>query len=234
MEKQSILNSIKKVREISKKRKFPQTFDFCVSLQGLNPKSQDDKVDVFIQLPFSKGKTPKICALVGPELETKAKVFNKVILQSQFKEFSRNKKELKKLASEYDYFVAQANLMGDIATHFGKVLGPQGKMPNPKAGCIVPPVIPTLEPIKLKLEKTIRLATKNQTIVRSGIALENMKDEEIQKNIEASYSNLIHELPREKENIKHVYLKLTMGPSVEITDKGPIIKNETTNTKKTE
>lgn len=231
MDKTAILNSVKKLKEITKKRKFNQTFDICVTLKELNLKSQDDKVDIFFQLPHSKGKKPKICALVGPELETKAKVFDKVIPQSDFPIYSKDPKKLKKLAQEHDYFIAQANLMGDIATHFGKVLGPKGKMPNPKAGCIVPPVIPDLKPIAEKLSKTIRLTTKDQLMVKAGVASEEMKEEEVIDNILAAYNNLLHALPREKQNIKSIYLKLTMGPAIQITDKGPVLKDETKDTK---
>jgi hypothetical protein len=50
-----------------------------------------------------------------------------------------------------------------------------------------------------------------------------MQDEKIADNILTAYTALIHSLPQEKQNIKSIYLKLTMSQSVEITDKGPVI-----------
>jgi large subunit ribosomal protein L1 len=227
MNKKAISESITKLREISKKRNFSQSIDLIVNLKQLNPKNADHKIDLFFQLPKEKQKKPKICALVDKELETKAKIFDKVILKDDFQKYTKDKKATKKLASEYDYFLAQANLMGEIATTFGKVLGPKGKMPNPKANCIVPPVIPTLEPIKKKIESTARFVIKDQLVVKSSVGSENMSEEDITENINFAYNALLHSLPKEKDNIKSIFIKFTMSPSVEITDKGPIIHEKT-------
>jgi len=222
MDKKSILDSVKKVREISGKKKFDQTFDVSVNLVGLNVKKADDKVDLFLQLPNGKGKNSKVCAFVGGELETKAKIFDKVILQDEFSVYKKDKKKLKKLARSFDFFVAQANLMAEIASTFGRVLGPLGKMPNPKAGCVVPPIA-ELEPLKKKLDSTIHLETKNQIVVKAAAGLESMNDEKVADNIFVVYNGLIHDLPQEKHNVKSMFIKLTMGPAVEVTAKGPVV-----------
>ena len=236
MNKNSILESLKKLREISKKRNFNQSIDLIVNLKQLDKKNPEHKIDLFLQLPKSKVKKPKICALVDKELATKAKIFDKVILKEDFPKYSKDKKLTKKLATEYDYFVAQANLMGEIATAFGKVFGPKGKMPNPKAGCIVPPVIPNLEPIQQKIFSTVRFVTKDQLLVRSSIGSEDMSDEDLVENIYHAYTTILHALPKEKDNLKSVLIKLTMSPSVQITDKGPqllhVQKEETKEDKK--
>ena len=65
-----------------------------------NVKKADDKVDLFLQLPNGKGKNSKVCAFVGGELETKAKIFDKVILQDEFTVYKNDKKKLKKLKKE--------------------------------------------------------------------------------------------------------------------------------------
>ena len=222
MDKKSILDSVKKVREISGKKKFDQTFDISINLVGLNVKKADDKVDLFVQLPGGKGKEAKICAFVGSELGTKAKIFNKVILQEEFSLYKKDKKKLKKLAREFDFFVAQANLMAEVASIFGRVLGPLGKMPNPKSGCVVTPIA-DLDPLKKKLDDTVHLETKNQIVVKAVAGLESMKDESVTDNILSVYNSVMHSLPQEKNNIKSMFLKLTMGPSVEVTANGPVI-----------
>ncbi len=234
MNQKAILESVKKLREISKKRNFSQTFDLIINLQHINIKKQDEKVDLYIPLPHGV-KKPKICALIGRELETKSKdLFSKVIFKEEFIKYGKDKKLTRKLASEFDYFVAQANLMGDIATAFGKVLGPKGKMPNPKAGCVVPPIIPDLKPIVTKLEKTAKLETKGESIVKASVGKEDMKDEDVVENILLVFNTLIHKLPQEKNNVKSVYLKLTMGQPVEVTDKGVKLKEVVKKEKKVE
>tara|TARA_Y100000310_G_C20556088_1_gene750584 strand:+ start:68 stop:856 length:789 start_codon:yes stop_codon:yes gene_type:complete len=225
MNQKAILETIKKTREITKKRKFSQTFDLIVNLQQINPKKADEKVDLFVTLKHQKSKKPKITGLVDKELETKSKeAFQQTVLKEEFSKYKGNKILLKKLTNSSDYFVAQANLMGEIASVFGKTFGPKGKMPNPKAGCVVPPVIPSLMPIAKKLELTARLQTKEEKIVKTAVGKESLTDEELLENIQVAYNALTHALPNEEHNVKSVYLKLTMGQPVEITEKGPKVR----------
>jgi len=214
MDKSQVLETIKLVREFSKQRKFSQTFDLIITLKALNLKKPEENIDLFINLPNICGKQPKICAMVGKELSEQAGVFDMVVQQEEFPKYAE-KKLAKKLASEYDFFIAQANLMAQVATSFGKILGPRDKMPNPKAGAVVPPGA-DLEQLKQRLSKLIRLKTKKELIVKSSIAKESMKDEEIAENFLTAYNALTHSLPQEEGNIKQVFLKLTMSPAIMI------------------
>jgi len=222
MDKKSILSAISKAREVSKKRNFSQSFDLIINLKNLNLKNPAHKVDLFIPLSHPKGKPSKIAALVDEELKTQSKsLFNTTILKADFSKL--DKKKLKKLAAEHDFFVAQATIMPQVATIFGKVLGPKGKMPNPKAGCVVPPNA-NLQVLKERLSKLVYLTTKNELIVRTSIGNESMKDEDIEENIVNLYNALLHSLPQEKNNIKSVLVKLSMGPAVQITDSEPLVR----------
>ncbi|MEK6974305.1 MAG: 50S ribosomal protein L1 [Nanoarchaeota archaeon] len=223
MDKKIFTESIKKLKEISPKRKFTQSIDLVINLKGIDLKKPEQKVDLFVILPYSKGKQVKICALVGNELASQAKIlFDKTITSEEFQKYNE-KKVLKKIASEFDYFIAQANLMGQIATVFGRTLGPRGKMPNPKAGCVVPPTA-QITALKDRLQKTIHLQTKNDASLKASIGLEDMENEELAENAYSAFSSLIHSLPQEKANIKSVMVKTTMGPIVIVTDQGPKIK----------
>jgi large subunit ribosomal protein L1 len=216
MNKNNILNTIKKVRENSKKRKFNQTFDLIINLKNLNLKKPEENVNTFITLPYGKGKKVKICALVGQELVNKAKeVCDKVVLRDEFGKL--DKKDIKNLANEYDFFIAQVNLMPDIAKYFGKILGSKGKMPNPKAGCVIP-INAELKHLYEKLQKTIKVETKNESTLKLGIGNENMKDEDIAENILSFYNTILSLLPQEKNNIKNIFLKLTMSKPLLIGD----------------
>ena len=107
-------------------------------------------------------------------------------------------------------------LMANLAGVFGKILGARGKMPNPKAGCVVPGNIQNLEPVVNRLKNTVRLQTKNEASVKAVIGDETMKDEDIAENILAVYNSLIQKLPQASNNIKYAGLKLTMGPLFKI------------------
>ena len=230
MNKEEILKAIKKARELSKKRKFDQTFDLIINLHKLNIKKPEENINTFVVLPQGKGKKSKICALVDKELETQAKgICDKTITKDEFKTYN-DKKKLKKLANEYDYFIAQANLMVDIAKFFGKVFGPKGKMPNPKAGCIVPPKT-DLKAIYGKLYRTVRIQTKNEQTVKCPVGTESMKDEQIQENILIVYNAVLSALPREIQNIKNVMIKLTMGSVIILGEEKESVKEKNINKK---
>ena len=130
-----------------------------------------------------------------------------------------NTKELKKLARSYDFFIAQGDIMGQVAATFGRFLGPKGRMPNPKAGCIVPPK-GGIKPIVEKLQNTVRLVVKNNELgVKCAVGTEKMTDDQVAENTMAAYNALMNSLPQHEQNIKNVYLKLTMSKPVVIGGK---------------
>ena len=215
MDTKAITNALHTVKEQSKERKFSQTVDLIITLKGLNLKNPDDQVEFFVSLPHNTGKKRKVCAIVGPEMMDKAKeVCDKVITQADFDQY-KDKKALKKLANEYDYFIAQADIMPKVAAAFGRALGPRGKMPNPKAGCILPPKAP-VQPVYERLQKMVRISAKKQLAVQLAVGKVDMDDAPLVENIKLIYDQLVHHLPGEQNNIRDVYLKLTMGSPVKI------------------
>ena len=221
MDKKAVLTALKKARETSKKRNFKQTFDLIVNLKSYDLKKTDSLVDFYVALHYNKGKNTKVCALVGPELKEQAKeACDFMIPSSEFDSYSQDKKKTKKLADSYDYFVAQATVMPKLATAFGRVFGPRGKMPNPKAGCVVPPNA-NLKALHQRLQKLLRVSAKIESIVQCPVGSEEMPDAEIIDNILNVYDHLLQHLALGKNNIRSVYLKLTMGPSINLYgDKG--------------
>ena len=214
MDKKQILETLQHLKANSPKRNFKQNVDFLIVLKQLNIKKDADKVLQFAVLPHDRGKKQRIGAFVGQELVTSARATcDKVILADEFKNY--DKKAIKKLAREVDIFIAQANLMPQVAATFGKVLGPRGKMPNPKAGCIIPPTA-DLKPIVQKLQQTVRLETKTDIVIRTFIGTQESNPEHVAENALHIYNTILHVLPQEKNNIKHLFLKYTMGPAVDI------------------
>ena len=218
MEKEQIIEALKKAKDSSKKRKFTQSIDLIINLKGVDVKKADQQINLFTPLHYSKGKETKVCALVGPELLSQAKEICDFAVSADDLSKYTIKKDIKKLADSYDFFIAQATIMPKIATAFGKVFGPRGKMPNPKAGCVVPPNA-NLKPLYEKLKKTTRLQTKNDPIIQCQVGKEEMKDEETADNVLTVYNSLLAVLPNEKNNIKSALVKLTMGPAVKIGEK---------------
>ncbi|MDP7116536.1 MAG: hypothetical protein QF632_05365 [Candidatus Woesearchaeota archaeon] len=226
MEIKHLIQSLGKIREQSSKRKFKQTIDFIATFKDIDLKKADQQVDFYATLHYSKGKPVKVAALVGPELLANAKENCETAINvDDFDQYVKDKKLTKKLATDHDFFIAQATIMPKVATSFGKVLGPKGKMPNPKAGCVVPPNA-NLKPLVEKLTKTVKVIAKTMPMVQVAVGTEEMKDEEIADNIKTVYDQLVHNLPNEKHNVNHIILKLTMGKPFRIDEKGNIVEIE--------
>ena len=217
MEKNQVTEALKRAKEVSSKRNFNQSVDLIINLKGLDLKKQEQQLDIFANLHYSRGKKISVCALIGAELQEQAKACDEFILVDDFAKFSK-KSEIKKLANKHDFFVAQARIMPKVAATFGRVLGPRGKMPNPKIGCVVPPNA-NLKPLYEKLQKTMRIMTKGNPIIQCSVGKEDSSEEEVADNAMTIYSTVLQALPNEKQNIKDVYLKLTMGKAIKIGEK---------------
>lgn len=196
------------------KRQFSQSFDMVIALKGLDLKKPDHQVEFFMQVHKTVGKKRKVCALVGPEMVDEAKeVFDTTITLAEFD--TLDKKRIKKIAGEHDFFVGQANIMPKIAATWGRILGPRNKMPNPKAGCIVPPKAP-LQDVYDKLQKTLRISAKKSPNIQVLVGTQEMDLADVVGNVKTVYDQVIHHLPQERNNIKHIFVKLTMSKPVQV------------------
>ena len=215
MDQKSVVEALKKLRSETKERKFKQSVELIVNLKDLNLKNPDEQVEFFTNTPNPFQKR-KVCAIVDGELlEEAKKTCDKVITVGELSEYQKDKKLTKKLGAEYDYFIAQANIMGKVAGTFGRVLGPRGKMPNPKAGCVVPPKA-TLGPLYERLQSTVKVSAKKFPVIQLKIGTEEMSDEDIAKNIMYFYGQIEHHLPKERHNIKGALVKFTMSKPIKL------------------
>lgn len=188
------------------KRKFNQSVDLIVNLQDFDIKK--NSVNLFVSLP-NKVKQVR----VGAFLEKKSNLVS-TITKPEFDKY-KDKKEIKKLLRDYDFFVANAKLMPEVATNFGRVLGPAGKMPSPQLGIITDESEQSIKTVLNKMEKVVRVKSKEPSI-KLTIGKESMKDEEIEANIRAVLSTIINALPKKKENIRNIMLKFTMTKPLKI------------------
>jgi len=189
-----------------KERKFEQTVDLIINLQKYDQKK--NPLNLVLSLP-NIFKEKKVCAF----LEMKnPRVYS--IMKQEFKKYS-NKKSLKKLVREYDFFIAQVSLMPSVATTFGKVLGPAGKMPSPQLGILVNVDDKILDEMLDKVNRSVKIRTKDPNI-KLAIGKEKMDDDKIIENVLSVYNSVVKALVRDKENVKNLELKFTMTKPVKI------------------
>ncbi len=205
-----VLNKIKEAREKGKKRKFSQTFDLVISLAGVDLKKPENRLNLDFLLPEGRGKSIKV-ALIADSLTAAAKdVVDLLIRKEEIDALSKDVKRLKSLAREYDSFFGEISLMPLIGKTLGQVLGPLGKMPKP---------VPTNANIKAFTEaarKTIKIRVTTTPVIHTIVGSEDMNDEKIEANANALVNFVRDKLPKGRNNIKAVYIKLTMGPAIKL------------------
>ena len=123
----SFLQAIKEMRVCTKKRNFDQTVDLIINLKNFNVKT--DGFNLFITLP-NKIKDKKILAFLEEDSKVVASIKKESFINL------KEKKDIKKLVKTYDFFISNIKLMPFIATKFGRIFGPAGKMPSPQLGIL--------------------------------------------------------------------------------------------------
>ena len=212
MDEKNLKQALAKLQE--EKKNFVQSYDVLVALKEINLKKPEEQTEFFAQLPHFPNRKQKVCALVDSHMRDDAKkVFDTVISLEEFDKY--DKKKMRTIAGQHDWFVGQANIMPKIAASWGRVLGPRGKMPNPKAGCIVPPKAP-LQPLYDRLQNTVKVTAKKQPNIQVMVGKQDMSEEQLTENIQYIYDQIVHHLPKEKDNIKHTALKLTMSKPIKL------------------
>jgi len=204
MQKEKILKALEELRK-SEKRKFIQTADLIVNLKNFDTKK--NALSLIVELPH-KIKDKKICGFL-----TKKSELVDTITKEEFSRYDI--KEVKKLVNKYDAFISFAALMPAVATTFGKVLGPAGKMPSPKLGMLMKEDDKSIKEIIDKANKSVKVNTKEPSL-KISIGKENMKDDDIAENVLSVYTTVFDALPRKKEQLRSVLIKFTMSKPIKL------------------
>ncbi len=213
LEPKTVLNAIREAKEKGGKRNFVQSVELILTLQDIDMKSPEGRLQENVELPHPPPKKPnKICVIATGELALKAKKANAdlVIDKDELEALAGKKRELRKLANEYDFFLAEAPLMPLVGKVMGAFLGPRGKMPVP-----VPPTA-DIESLIKKYRRTVVIRMRNQPVIQCRVGTEDMKEEELAENIQAVLKIVESKMKRGVKNIKSIHIKTTMGEPVKI------------------
>ncbi len=212
LDKKTLLDAVKEAKAKSGEKKFNQTVELILDIKEVDMKSPEGKIQQVIELPHATGKPNKICVIASGELAMKARKakVDKVLEKADLDELAGKKKELRKLASDYDVFLSEAPLMPLVGRILGPVLGPRGKLPVP-----VPPNA-DIAPLIAKHQKTIIVRMRNQPIIQCAVGTADMNEEALVDNIQAVLRVLEGKLKRGLKNIKFAFIKTSMGSPVKI------------------
>lgn len=209
---QDVLEAVKKAKEESKPRNFTQSMDVIINVRDLDVKRPENRFNEEVTLPNGRGKEVKIGVIADGELIVQAKNagVDLVINKEDLEALGKDRKAAKRAANSVDFFVAQADMMPLVGRFLGPVLGPRNKMPKP-----VPATI-KLDPLLERLQNTVKVGIKQQPSIQIIVGSQDMTDEEIAENIETVLTVLDRQLDKGRSQIKSMFIKTTMGPTVRV------------------
>jgi large subunit ribosomal protein L1 len=212
LDNKTLLEAVKQAKTKSGGKKFNQTVDMILDIQEIDMKAPEGKIQEVVELPKPTGKPNKICIVASGEFAFKARNAQAdiVVEKADLEGLAGKKKELRKLASDYDIFISEAPLMPLVGRILGPVLGPRGKMPIP-----VPPTA-DVTAILARNRKTVVVRMRTQPIIQVSFGTEQMADEELVENAQTILRVLDGKLKRGLKNVKYVFIKTSMGEPVKI------------------
>ncbi|NLK74288.1 MAG: 50S ribosomal protein L1 [Clostridiales bacterium] len=189
--------------------KFDETIEAHIRL-GVDGRHADQQVRGAVVLPHGTGKTVRVLVFAKGEKAAEA--------EAAGADFVGAEDLIPKIQNEgwldFDVVVATPDMMG-VVGRLGRVLGPKGLMPNPKAGTVTMDVAKAIQDIKAgKIE--YRLDKTNIIHVVFGKA--SFTDDQLKDNFETLVSAIIKAKPAAAKGqyLKSVTITSTMGPGVKI------------------
>lgn len=209
---QDVLEAVKKAKDESKPRNFTQSMDVIINVRDLDVKKPENRFNEEVTLPNGRGKDVKIGVIADGELIVQAKNagVDLVINKEDLEALGKDRKAAKRAANSVDFFVAQADMMPLVGRFLGPVLGPRNKMPKPVPASI------KLDPLLERLQNTVKVGIKQQPSIQIIVGSQDMADEEIAENIETVLTVLDRQLDKGRSQIKSMFIKTTMGPTVRV------------------
>ena len=191
------------------KAKFDETIELHIRL-GVDSRHADQQVRGAVVLPNGTGKTVRTLVFCKGENEQLAKDAGADFVGGA--EYAE--KIMKENWFDFDVVIASPDMMGVIG-RLGKVLGPKGLMPSPKAGTVTPDVAKAVTEAKAgKIE--YRLDKTN--IIHCPIGKASFGAEKLMENLNTLVGAVIKAKPATAKGqyIKSCVIASTMGPGIKI------------------
>jgi len=200
-------NAIQLLKETAT-AKFIESAELHVNL-NIDPKYADQQLRTTILLPNGTGKEKKIAVLVDEEAignvdPTMADIIGNSDLIDQITKGTIN----------FDLLIATPTMMPKLAK-LGRVLGPKGLMPSPKAGTVTTNLAETLQEFK---KGKFEYKTDKTGIVHINFGKTNFTELQLKENVQTLLKSIVQNRPAgvKGKYFKSISICSTMGPSIPI------------------
>jgi large subunit ribosomal protein L1 len=188
--------------------KFDETIELHVKL-GVDPKQSDQSVRGTVLLPHGSGQTKRVVVVAKGEKVKEA--------QAAGADLAGDADVIEKISKgwlDFDILVATPDAMKDL-TKLGKVLGPKGLMPNPKAGTVTFEIGRTVKELKAG---RVEFKMDPTAIAHIALGKASFTPDKIAENTKTVLNAIVHAKPAAAKGqyIQSITLCSTMGPGVKI------------------
>ncbi|MDO5037670.1 MAG: 50S ribosomal protein L1 [Tissierellia bacterium] len=187
--------------------KFDETIELAVKL-GVDPRHADQQVRGTVVLPHGTGRTERILVFAKGEKADEAREAG----ADYVGEMELVEKIQKENWFEFDVVVATPDMMG-VVGRIGRVLGPKGLMPNPKAGTVTMDVGQAVKEIKAgKVEYRV----DKQALIHVPLGKASFPSDQLEDNLKAMLAAIINSKPAAAKGryLQSVTIASTMGPGI--------------------
>ena len=188
--------------------KFDSSIDLAVRL-GVDPRKANQMVRGVCSLPHGTGKSVKVLALCTPDKEEDAKAAG-----ADYVGLDEYLDKIKGGWTDVDVIVTMPTVMAKLGP-LGRVLGPRGLMPNPKAGTVTMDIGKAVSDVKAG---KIDFKVDKYGIVHAAVGKLSFSEDQIIENAKELISTLVKLKPSAAKGtyIKSIALSGTMSPSVRV------------------
>lgn len=207
----TIVEAVSRALDEAPTRNFRETVDLAINLRDLDLNDPSKRIDEGVVLPSGTGQDTQIVVFATGETALRAEdVADRVLSPDELEDLGDDTDAAKDLADETDFFVAEASMMQNIGRYLGTVLGPRGKMPTP-----LQPDDDVVEVVN-RMMNTVQIRSRDRRTFHTRVGADDMSAENIADNIDVIIRRLEANLEKGPLNIDSIYVKTTMGPSMEV------------------
>jgi len=188
--------------------KFDETVELCLRL-GIDSKRQDQIVRGTVLLPHGTGKSKVVAVVVKGEKTKEA--------EKSGADFVGGEDLIEKIAKDsikFDALIATPDCMRDLSK-LGRILGPKGLMPSPKAGTVTFEIADAVKKIKAG---QVEFRTDAYGIVHLGIGKASFDETKLVENINAIIAEVQRVRPPtvKGQYLRSISVSSTMGPGIKV------------------
>ena len=187
--------------------KFDETVEVAVRL-GVDPKHADQAVRGTVVLPAGTGRSVRVLVIAAGDKAREAEAAGADYVGTEYIA------KIKENWMDFDVLIATPDQMGQLGA-LGRILGPRGLMPNPKAGTVTFDVTRAVREVKAgKIEYRVDKAGN----VHAAIGKLSFAPEALEQNFTALMDQIVRSKPASTKGVyvRNVAISSTMGPGVSI------------------